>query len=113
MKDEKIIIENLFKEYKRNDFLIRADGSVISYLEFWDDVKNFSSKLLSAGCMEGHFLLIQIENTEDYLKLYIACMLIGVIACPIDPNLPKKRVASIQNEIHPSYIINNIVFQVL
>jgi Acyl-CoA synthetases (AMP-forming)/AMP-acid ligases II len=58
--------------------------------------------------MEGHFLLIQIENTEDYLKLYIACMLIGVIACPIDPNLPKKRVASIQNEIHPSYIINNI-----
>ena len=108
MKSNKIIIENIFKKYRNNDFFIKSDGSVISYIKFWNEVKIISSKLLKLGCKEGHLLLIKIENSENYLKLYIACMLIGVIACPIDPSLPKKRFEFIKDGINPNYIIDNI-----
>ena len=103
-----ITLENIFKKYKNNDFIIREDGSVISYIQFWADVIKIRTKLEKFGCKKGNLLLIKIENSEEYLKLYIACMLIGIIACPIDPNLPKDRYKYIINEINPNYVIDNI-----
>ena len=82
--------------------------SVTSYFEFWIKAKEISIKLLSTGCKEGDFLLLKIENSEDYLKLYIACMLTGIIAYPIDSDLPSERYDAILNEIRPTYVIDNI-----
>jgi len=101
-------VDNIFHKYKNYDFLIKEDGSVTSYFEFWIKAKEIALKLLSTGCNEGDFLLLKIENSEDYLKLYIACMQTGIIACPIDPDLPKERYEAILNEINPRYIIDNI-----
>ena len=101
-------LENIFHKYKNNDFLIKEDGSVTSYFEFWIVAKEIAMILLSIGLKEGDFLLLKIENSGDYLKLYIACMLTGIIACPIDPDLPKERYETILNEIKPRYIIDNI-----
>ena len=101
-------LENIFHKYKNNDFLIKEDGSVTSYFEFWIEAKEIAIKLLSIGLKEGDFLLLKIENSEDYLQLYIACMQTGIIACPIDPDLPSERYDAILNEIRPTYVIDNI-----
>ncbi|SVC97895.1 uncharacterized protein METZ01_LOCUS350749, partial [marine metagenome] len=81
MRDN-VKLDNIFHKDKNNDFLIRDDGSVTSYFEFWIEAKEIAIKLLSIGLKEDDFLILKIENSEDYLKLYIACMQIGIIACP-------------------------------
>ena len=57
-------MENIFHKYKNNDFLIKDDGSVTSYFEFWIEAKEIAIKLLSIGLKEGDFLLLKIENSE-------------------------------------------------
>ena len=98
-------LNNIFHEYENNDFLIKEDGSVTSYCEFWKEAKATAMKLLSIGCREGDRLLLKIENSEHYLKLYIACMYTGIVACPIDPDLPSERYDAILSEIKPTYVI--------
>jgi acyl-CoA synthetase (AMP-forming)/AMP-acid ligase II len=101
-------LDNIFHKYKNNEFLINYDGSSISYNDFWKSVEGFAKKLISAGCKEGDFLLIKIENCKEYLQIYVACMETGIIACPIDPDLPEDRYKVLLDEINPSFIIDDI-----
>ena len=57
-----IKLEKLFHKYKNNDFLIKDNGSVTSYFEFWIEAKQIAIKLLNIGIVEGDFLLIRINH---------------------------------------------------
>lgn len=56
----------------------------------------------------GDRVIIKLQNSLEFLVLILSCLLAGLIAVPIDPNLPSEREKYIYNLIKPNAIIDNI-----
>jgi acyl-CoA synthetase (AMP-forming)/AMP-acid ligase II len=81
----------------------------ITYKEFL----NLSTKLTSylrykKKLKIGDKILINFENSLEFLVLIFSCLLGGFIAVPIEPNLPKNRKKLIKELIKPKIEIKNL-----
>ncbi len=102
------MIKDIFTKYSKNDFIIGHKGLKLSYGQFWESSLSYAKKLELSGCREGDFVIIKLENCVEYLKLYIACILKGLVACPLDPKILDHRYKKLLADINPKLVIDNI-----
>ena len=82
-------------------------GHEVSYRDFWRTAEGMARWLAERGITPGARLLVQLENSEHTLALYLACAIGGYVACPIDPTLPKPQIAKIVAAIKPALHITD------
>lgn len=65
-------------------FLIRPDGTALSYDDFLDLAARFANALSARGLQPGDRLALQVEKSPEALALYAACVQSGVIILPLN-----------------------------
>ena len=72
-------------------------------------VKNilFSRNILESvyGLKRGDYVIISADKQLEFVGLYLACHLLGVIALPIAPDTNEKRYNLIRQKIKPALVI--------
>jgi len=65
-------------------FLIRADGSALSYGDFFSNAERMAAVLIDLGLKPGDRVAVQAPKTEAMLELYVGTVLAGVIFLPLN-----------------------------
>ncbi|MBV1867835.1 MAG: malonyl-CoA synthase [Marinosulfonomonas sp.] len=80
------LFEALFAvhEGKSTDFLLLADGQLITHAAFLRMAARFANALVACGLKPGDRLAIQIEKSPEALAVYAACVQAGVVFLPLN-----------------------------
>ena len=106
MTNARALLESTFERNASKRFLIAADGSETTYGQFLDEAKKIARNLVGRGLAPGSRLMIQVENSPHLLALYLGCALSGVVACPVDPQLPARRAAALKSRMAPALLVD-------
>ena len=104
--NKKQLLIDCFKNFSENVFLVEKNGTNISYGEFYTRSLRLLS-LLNKKFRKGSRIIVKSVNSKDYLIFYIACLLGGYTACPVDPNITKKKLRYIKKTFKIENQINN------
>src|SRR5512141_681632 len=104
--DTHAVLADVFAQNSSKRLLIGADGRELAYAQFQDTARNIAWQLLQRGLKPGNRLMIQIDNSEYLLALYLACAMAGVVACPVDPLLPEGRAAALKLRVAPAMLVD-------
>ncbi|MBF0543583.1 MAG: acyl--CoA ligase [Candidatus Riflebacteria bacterium] len=96
-------LKELFEQNSSKPFLYQFDSPTLSYGEFWDKAEQYAIRFAELGLSFNDRILIQLENSQNFLMLYLACAIGGYTACPIDPNMPEIRIKSVKDQLKPRY----------
>ena len=107
------LLKDLFAADPSKRFLLAAGAKPVSYGEFYQSAVNIGRQLQQRGIKPGSRLMIQAENSEKLLALYVACALTGAVACPLDPLLPAGRAAAFQSRFAPALQIDDPLLDAL
>jgi acyl-CoA synthetase (AMP-forming)/AMP-acid ligase II len=101
------VLAVIFEQNSSNRLLVLHDGQTMTYGDFWQKSDSLARRLAEIGLQPGSKLLIQLENSENLLALYLACAIGGYVACPVDPTLPKQQLARLQAMLKPAVIVTD------
>lgn len=93
-------------------YIDSSDIDVKTYSETFRDAKNLLGNLQSKGIKSGDIIVVALDKHSDTIPILWACMLGGIIPCPItikisDNELWKKSVEHISNLFNsPTFIIS-------
>lgn len=91
-------------------FIGEKEDKFISYSELYDKAFKALKKLQQKGLKKGSELIIQIDDNQNYLVTFWACILGGIIPIPIAPGNTnenkEKLIKMISALINPSLIAN-------
>jgi len=65
-------------------FLIRTDGTELSYADFMAVAARQANALAAVGLAPGDRLAVQVEKTPEALALYAACIMSGIVLLPLN-----------------------------
>lgn len=103
---EKII--DVFNKNKNDIFIINTiTNKSVSYDEFLQKTNNLIGYFRSLNLRPGDKILIQRNNSEEYLILFLASCLGGFSVLPIDPEINQERLDIIKKTIQFDLIIDN------
>ena len=68
------------KVFIKNDI----DKNTLTYSEFYNKSLEVLSFLRSKGIKPGDKILVNLDNSIEYLYLFFACLLGNYVICPID-----------------------------
>lgn len=97
-------LQDCFQRNASRTLFTLADGGTITYADAWQRAQAFAARLAELGVQPNDRVLIRLENSENFLLLYLACAIGGFVACPIDPALPDSRIAAIKKQVEPRYV---------
>lgn len=107
--DVRAFLGNTFERNSSRRFLITTDGREVTYGQFMDAARGIAANLAERGLSAGSRVMIQVENSENLLSLYLACALSGIVACPIDPQLPANRATILRSRFAPALLVSEEV----
>ena len=94
------IVENLARNAVRNpDKLCMADErKSITYKEAWDGICGLAMELSNRGIKKGSCVVIECNQSVDYLVTVLAVQLLGAISVPLEKNAATGRIVEISSE---------------
>lgn len=98
-------LSRAFHDNDARTLLELPDGTGVSYAGLWRSAGDFAARLAARGAKRGDRLLISLESSEHVLTLFIACARGGFVACPVDPELPARRLDPLIALIRPAQTI--------
>lgn len=89
------------------DKVALTDGkSKKSYLELASNIFFAKGVLTGAyGLKEGDSIVIAADKQPEFVSLYLACHLLGVVVLPIAPDTNPKRYQMIKDRLHPALVV--------
>jgi acyl-CoA synthetase (AMP-forming)/AMP-acid ligase II len=86
---------------------LRSDGSerTLSYGELREDATRILGGLRAAGVRVGDRVVIRIADPLDYLAVFWACLLGGLVAAPLSTTGGTSRLARVQELCRPSMVV--------
>jgi acyl-CoA synthetase (AMP-forming)/AMP-acid ligase II len=75
-----------------------------SYSELLSTSLNIANHLSESGLEQGDTLCLLFNNSSEFLVLYFACLLLGVIVVPINPDLSPSEIRYIVQDSLSSHI---------
>lgn len=74
--------------------LIARSGQAVTYAQLWTNVEQAAAVLRSAGVEPGDRVVLSAGGGDaSFPTLYLAVHSIGAVAVPVDPKLPRARLA--------------------
>lgn len=94
------IVENLARNaVKTPDKLCMADErKSITYKEAWDGICGLAMELSNRGIAKGSCVVIECNQSVDYLITVLAVQLLGAISVPLEKNAATGRIVEIASE---------------
>ncbi len=87
---------------KRPDSIaIYCDGRQHTFKEHHENAQRLAAALLELGCQEGERVAIISRNSVEYLELYAACALAGIILVPVNFRLSDREVGWVCENTQP------------
>jgi long-chain acyl-CoA synthetase len=105
----KHLLINSFKKFQNKTMIISQDRR-ITYNKFYKQSLILCEFLKKRGLKENDKILIVLENSLDYLIIFMACMFGGFVACPIDPTTKKNRINELKKIYDIKYTINKKIY---
>ena len=107
-------INRIIKLYGDKDFIKNdIDKNTLTYSEFYNKSLEVLSFLRSKGIKPGDKILVNLDNSIEYLYLFFACLLGNYVLCPIDSEMKRDKIKDLEKIIKPKIKIlnkNNIKF---
>lgn len=69
-----------------------------TYAEFGDRVARLAAVLLGLGLKKGDVAAISAPNCHQYMEVYYACAVTGIVLCPINYRLAVPEIAAILDD---------------
>jgi len=94
------LFDALLSPHASNDdfFLIRPDGSSISYRAFSQGVRSAAGALKKSGLGKGDRLALQVDKSVAALEIYGACLMSGVIFLPLNTAYTSEEIEYFLND---------------
>ncbi|MGX8774948.1 MAG: LysR substrate-binding domain-containing protein, partial [Bacillota bacterium] len=94
------IVENLARNAVKNpDKLCLADaGRSVTYKEAWDGICGLAMELDRRGVTKGSCVVIECNQSVDYMLWVLAIQLLGAISVPLEKNAAAGRIIEIAGE---------------
>ena len=94
------IVENLARNAVRNpDKLCLADERrSVTYKEAWDGICGLAMELSNRGVSKGSCVVIECNQSVDYMLWVFAVQLLGAVSVPLEKNAAVNRVVEIAEE---------------
>lgn len=104
---------NFLTKYKKvlvsdNNFIIRPDGSVITYAQMNALSSRFANTLISKSVRKGDRVIMYTEKSAEALIVYIACLRAGFVFTPINPAYTKSELEYFIQDSQPKVVIVDI-----
>ncbi|MFM1886698.1 MAG: hypothetical protein RL026_1855 [Pseudomonadota bacterium] len=102
---------NLFRRFHDADipstapFLWHADGSLVTYGEWWALGARWANALRDAGIRAGDRVAVQIGKSAESLLLYLACLRTGAVYLPLNPAYTPHEVDHILRDAEPTLFV--------
>jgi len=90
---------------KEIPFLIRPDGTVITYEKFLRLGIQFAHALTNLGISSGDRLLVHVEKSPEVLALYAACIQSGIVFVPLNPAYTIDELSYFIADSQPSLVV--------
>ena len=101
-------ILEIIEENKDREFLIDSfSGQILSYGQFAQRAFSISSFIEKLGLAKGDRVCIYLKNSIEFVFAYFACLFIGIIVVPINPNTNNEDKKYIFNRIAPKAVITS------
>ena len=79
----------------------------MTYEQAWENAVNVASRLKNGyGINRGDRVLIQCDQSIEYLSVYLGCILHGAIFVPVEDNVSDERIKTIADEVECRLFIN-------
>lgn len=75
-----------------------------TYIQVWRKVENLARWMLSEGIKKGDRIAVSGKNSPEWATVFIASMLAGAIACPLDYALHNDELANLVKTAKPKMI---------
>jgi long-chain acyl-CoA synthetase len=92
--------------YPARTALVR-DGKLLTYRELHIRVEGIAATLASNGFGVGDRLALLLPNGPDYIELVYACIMLGVIAVPLNTRLSNKEIDRVLEDARPHGIVHH------
>lgn len=100
------ILKHYAETQPKNLFAADING-YITYEQAWKNAVNVASRLKNDyGITRGDRVLIQCDQSIEYLSVYLGCILHGAIFVPIEDNVSGERIKTIADEVECRLLIN-------
>ncbi|MYJ88029.1 MAG: AMP-binding protein, partial [Rhodobacteraceae bacterium] len=90
---------------KKTPFLIRPDGTIITYEKFLQLGIQFAHVLTDLGVSSGDRLLVHVEKSPEVLALYAACIQTGIVFVPLNPAYTIDELSYFIADSQPSLVV--------
>ena len=101
---------DILRQYaeKQPEKLFAADiNGCITYEQAWKNAVNVASRLKNDFRINrGDRVLIQCNQSIEYLSVYLGCILHGAIFVPVEDNVSNERIRKIADEVECRLFIN-------
>ena len=103
------IVENIARHVAgKGDKLCMTDGkSTLTYSEAWKTICGMADRLTSLGVKKGDCVVMECNQSVDYLICYFAIQKIGAINVPLEKNAALTRVQEISADTDAVLHISN------
>lgn len=71
-----------------------------TYQMMWDDTKWLLAYLQELNVQKGDAIAVECTQDVQYLKLCMACQLMGGVFVPLEKNMPEKKASQILEEVN-------------
>lgn len=112
MKKDNANFANLFldlyiksKIYPNKTAIIK-DNQEISYSSLVENVLNVAANLKDIGLVAGDRVILFSSKCFEFIYLYYAAKLLGLIVAPLDPDLPTAKLGELTKEADARLIVN-------
>jgi len=95
------------KIYNEYDCFITVKDSTIlasTYDTVFDNVKRLSSLFVNSGLKKTDKLVLYMDNSTEWIEIFMACILLGIIVVPISPKFSRSAINQIIKETIPKAI---------
>lgn len=103
IKKDHTLIDIIFDAAQANDrylhFVDSKEESSISYQQLLDNTLSLLGQLQKMGAVKGEKVILQFENSQDFIHLFWACILGGMIPVPLTYGNNEQTLLKIRNVI--------------
>jgi len=85
--------------------IVAVDGQQVTYAELVANGDRLGSALLAQGLKPGDRVAAWMEDSPDYVQLYIACAFAGLVVVPINARLTSHEATVIINDAEPRVLV--------
>ena len=85
--------------------LVAADGRQVTYAELATSGDRLGNALLTLGLAPGDRVAAWMEDSPEYMQLYVACAFAGLVVVPINARLTPHEATSILEDAEPRVLV--------